>query len=236
MVKTRWRGTDLFAGCGGLTDGLKRAGLNIVSAVELDELAASTYKRNHPEVNLIHQDIREIDAEKLLPVGSNTIDLVAGCPPCQGFSRVRRRNRPRAAPDDRNGLIIQFQRIVEELRPTAVFMENVPGIEEDDRFLAFLERLEELGYSVNWDIVELSEYGVPQRRSRVVVLAGKGFTILMPRAKRKLRTVRRRKGGRRKGGRNRYYDYYNRNIGSCHLFLGVISVPATFFWVLESWP
>jgi DNA (cytosine-5)-methyltransferase 1 len=87
MVKTRWRVTDLFAGCGGLTHGLKRAGFNVVSAVEIDELAASTYKRNHPEVNLIHGDIRDLDAQQLLPEGSSTVDLVAGCGTLAGARR-----------------------------------------------------------------------------------------------------------------------------------------------------
>jgi DNA (cytosine-5)-methyltransferase 1 len=189
-VRKNWRAVDLFAGCGGLTAGLKRAGFNVVSAVEIDDLAVSSYSSNHPEVNLLHKNIVEVESKELLPKGGGSIDLVAGCPPCQGFSRVRRHNRPRAAKDPRNGLIDQFRRIVEELEPAAVFMENVPGIERDRRFLAFIARLEEMGYIVNWDTLELSDYGVPQRRSRVVVLAGNGFEIEMPRRGWKQYTVR----------------------------------------------
>jgi DNA (cytosine-5)-methyltransferase 1 len=184
-----WRATDLFSGCGGLTEGLKCAGFDVVSAVEIDPLAVATYSANHPEVHVIPRDIATVNATELR-VGKRGIDLVAGCPPCQGFSRVRRRNRPEAAADPRNGLMGEYQRFVEELDPAAVFLENVPGIECDERFQRFLARLEELDYYVTWDILELSEYAVPQRRRRVVVLAGKGFRIPLPRRARKTRTVR----------------------------------------------
>jgi DNA (cytosine-5)-methyltransferase 1 len=80
--------------------------------------------------------------------------------------------------------------MVEELEPAAVFMENVPGIENDARFNAFIARLKELGYGPMCKTPELSDYGVPQRRSRVVVLAGKGFLIPMPRPRRTNRCVR----------------------------------------------
>ena len=124
-----WYATDLFSGCGGLTDGLKRAGFDVVSAVEIDPLAISTYLANHPEVRVIPRDITTVHADEL-SVGKSDIDLVAGCPPCQGFSRVRRRNRAKAAEDPRNALMGEYQRsLVEELNPAAVFLENVPGIE-----------------------------------------------------------------------------------------------------------
>jgi DNA (cytosine-5)-methyltransferase 1 len=194
---------DLFAGCGGLTAGLKRAGFKVESAVEIDDLAVSTYASNHPEVTLLHKDIVEIQWQDLIPKGGGSIDLVAGCPPCQGFSRVRRHNRSRAAKDPRNSLIGEFRRIVEQLEPAAVFVENVPGIERDGRFHAFLARLREMGYTVNWDTLELSDYGVPQWRSRVVVLAGKGFAISMPRRGWKQRTVRDAIGGLPSPGKSR---------------------------------
>ena len=189
-MRKKPRAIELFAGCGGLTTGLKCAGFKVVSAVEIDDLAASTYKANHPEVQLVKSDIRTVGAAELLRGKTGTVDLVAGCPPCQGFSRVRRKNRNQAAPDPRNDLIAEFTRIVELLEPRAVFMENVPGIEKDRRFKLFLDRLQALGYQVNSQPLDLAEYGVPQWRTRVVVLAGKGFHIPMPSLCRKQRTVR----------------------------------------------
>lgn len=185
-----WQATDLFSGCGGLTTGLKRAGFMVVSGVEIDKLAASTYKLNHPEIELIERDVATVRSQELRPRGTGHIHLVAGCPPCQGFSRVRRRNRPDAADDPRNNLISEFLRIVRALQPDAVFLENVPGIENDSRFQHFIKCIERLGYLVNWQALELSDYGIPQRRSRVVLLAGKGFTIPMPYRCWKVRTVR----------------------------------------------
>jgi DNA (cytosine-5)-methyltransferase 1 len=186
-----WTAIDLFGGCGGLTTGLKRAGFHVISTVERDELAASTYSANHPQVRMLNQDIRHVPTAALLGDEQSSIDLVAGCPPCQGFSRVRRCNRRRAKRDPRNSLIYEFQRVIEELRPQAVFMENVPGIERDFRFKRFIARLEELEYLVTLaPRVQLADYGIPQRRTRVVVLAGKGFEIPMPRKSRRKRTVR----------------------------------------------
>jgi DNA (cytosine-5)-methyltransferase 1 len=189
-MKPSWTAIDLFSGCGGLTAGLKKAGFEVVTAVEKEKLTAKTYAVNHDEVKLFTKDIRKIVSADFLPPNQKTVDLVAGCPPCQGFSRVRRRNRSRARPDKRNGLLREFQRVVEDLRPTCVFMENVPGIELDFRFKAFVVKLEKLGYQVTMEIVNLADYGVPQRRTRVVLLAGKGFGIALPRPSRKSRTVR----------------------------------------------
>ena len=185
-----WRAVDLFSGCGGMTAGLRRAGLHVASAVEADSLAAETYRVNHPDVTLLEQDIRDVRTKDLLVPGAGDIHVVAGCPPCQGFSRVRRKNRSRSAADKRNTLIDEFQRVVAEILPAAVFLENVPGIEKYHRFRAFLRALTELGYEVNWKTVDLYDYGVPQKRKRVVVLAGLGFSIDFPREARVKRTVR----------------------------------------------
>jgi DNA (cytosine-5)-methyltransferase 1 len=188
-MRTTLRAIDLFAGCGGLSLGLQRAGFNVLSAVEIDDLASGTYRSNHPNVRIVHRDIRDV-AGKELAGDEAEIEVIAGCPPCQGFSRVRRHNQAKAARDDRNDLVAEFTRVVEEVRPRAVFMENVPGIESDRRFGRFLRRLEAIGYVVTWDLLELAEYGVPQSRTRVVVLAGMGFEIPMPKPCRKLRTVK----------------------------------------------
>jgi DNA (cytosine-5)-methyltransferase 1 len=168
---------DLFSGCGGLTVGLKRAGFRVDYAVELDERACSTYKVNHPEVKALRQDVRTVFAAEL--PGFKSVDLVAGCPPCQGFSSLTSKNKKK---DPRNGLVVEMARLVEELSPRIVMMENVPGLaQKGERLLgAFVNRLEAAGYMVEWDVLQIADYGVPQLRRRFVLLAGKGFRVAIP--------------------------------------------------------
>ena len=171
---------DLFSGGGGLTVGLKKAGFKVVAAVEMDKAAAKTYKANHPRVSLIEGDIKTVTADQILstsPLGR--VDLVTGCPPCQGFSSLTSKYR---RDDPRNGLIAEMERIVEQLAPPAVMMENVPGLamKGSARLDKFKARLHELGYKISCEVLQVADYGVPQRRRRLVLLAGKGFQIEMP--------------------------------------------------------
>lgn len=171
---------NLFAGGGGLTVGLKRAGFKVVGAVEPEPSAFATYKANHPEVQVFKQDIRTIKGQELLALSdSGGVDLIAGCPPCQGFSSLTTKHR---RDDPRNGLILEMSRLVNEIRPTAVMMENVPGITKRGRHLLgrFLEDLDLFGYKISWNILQVADYGVPQTRRRFVLLAGLGFSISMP--------------------------------------------------------
>ena len=171
---------DVFAGGGGLTVGLKRAGFNVVAAVEIESNAFATYKVNHPEVNAFKQDVRTITGRslsKLSPTGK--VDLLAGCPPCQGFCSLTSKYR---RPDPRNGLIKEMGRLVEEMKPVAVMMENVPGLARKGRKLLdeLLSRFSSLGYIPTWSVLQVADYGVPQSRRRLVVLAGRGFPIEIP--------------------------------------------------------
>ncbi|QYZ78901.1 DNA cytosine methyltransferase [Methanofollis formosanus] len=165
---------DLFSGCGGMTLGLKKAGFNVVAAVEVDKKIAQTYKDNHPKVKMYDEDIRDLDYNKLIePFGlkRGDLDLLAGCPPCQGFSRIRRLNQPEAKPDDRNDLVNNYASIVEALYPKTVMMENVPGLERDTRFEELRKKLEKMGYKISRAVLRLENYGVPQRRKRLVLIA-----------------------------------------------------------------
>lgn len=183
---------DLFAGCGGLTVGLKDAGFRVIGAVEFDSLAARTYRHNHPEVYLWEQDIRDLTPEEVLDklgLARGQLDLLAGCPPCQGFSHLRTLNRSRRVHDERNDLIFDFLRFVTELRPMFVMMENVPGLVHDHRFKSFLKALCLAGYFPDYKLVDAADYGVPQRRRRLVLLAGRLAPISIVVPKRKRRTV-----------------------------------------------
>jgi len=184
---------DVFSGCGGLTLGLKRAGFNVVGAVEVDSLAADTYSANHPEVHLWRQDIRKLTTPQILQalgLKRGDLDLLAGCPPCQGFSAMRRLNGARRVRDEQNDLVFDFLRLIRGLRPKAIMMENVPGLVDNARLPKFKAALKRLGYTVNAAVKDAQHYGVPQRRRRFILLAGRGAEIPFGIAARRTRTVR----------------------------------------------
>ena len=171
---------DLFAGGGGLTVGLKRAGFRVIAGVESEPHAFSTYKANHPDVMAYKQDIRTVDGAGLLAlIPQNAVTLVAGCPPCQGFTSLTSKYK-RA--DPRNDLVLEMARLCEETRPTVVMMENVPGLETKGHLLLseFIRRLVKIGYIVRSGVLQVADFGVPQSRRRLVLMAGHGFAIPLP--------------------------------------------------------
>lgn len=177
------RAVDLFAGIGGVTLGLKLAGFTVLGAIDNDPLAAETYSINHPEVRLWPSDIREVDPVTLLQelrLEPGDLCLLAGCPPCQGFSSIRTLNGGRDVYDDRNDLLFEFLRFVEVLRPKVVMLENVPGLRQDRRFLEFVLALRVLGYRPGDQVLDAFDFGVPQRRKRLIVLAGLGREMSFP--------------------------------------------------------
>lgn len=177
---SKFTAIDLFCGAGGLTVGLKRAGFKVVAAVEVDPEVARTYAKNHPEVKLLVKDIRDVTAKEILELtGLKKIDLIAGCPPCQGFSTLADKDHRN---DDRNQLVREMHRLVRELKPTACMMENVPGLADRGMPLlgSFERELEDMGYKISRDVLQMADYGVPQSRHRLVLLAGKGFDIPLP--------------------------------------------------------
>lgn len=183
---------DLFAGAGGLTAGLVQAGYSVRGAIEYDPVAAESYRLNHPETVLRCADIREIPAKHFvreLGLQPGELMLLAGCPPCQGFSRMRTRNRAGAVADDRNSLVRDFVRFTRAFRPRFVMIENVPGLQSEPILRDTLMALKRLGYQSNVSVVDASDYGVPQRRKRLVVLAGLGVAPSMPRRARVRRSV-----------------------------------------------
>lgn len=165
---------DVFSGCGGMTEGLKQAGFRVVAAIDCDPEACAVYEANHPEVTLFEKDIREADPcalRKELGLQPGQLHLLAGCPPCQGFSTLRTRNRGSAVDDPRNDLLSQFLDWVKAFKPQAVLVENVPGLARDRRYDTFADELRDLEYQGACHIVDAAEYGVPQRRKRMVYAA-----------------------------------------------------------------
>jgi DNA (cytosine-5)-methyltransferase 1 len=171
---------DFFSGAGGLSHGLKKAGFTVVAAVEVNKEFSRTYKANHPGTHLLTKDIRDVTGKEILRLtGLKEVHLVAGCPPCQGFSSLTSKYKKK---DARNDLVLEMARLIEEIKPKMVMMENVPGLAGRGKRILnkFIKRLERIGYEINKDILQLADYGVPQSRRRFVLLAGRRFRIPLP--------------------------------------------------------
>lgn len=167
---------DLFSGCGGLSRGLTDAGYRVLAAVEIDQKACETYRANHRDVELLAEDVRKVSAAKLMRCAGlkkGELDLLAGCPPCQGFSTLRARNGQTAAADPRNDLVDEFARLALALRPKMIMMENVPALAKYEKFIDFVERLTADGYRVISKVLDVSDFGVPQRRKRLILSASR---------------------------------------------------------------
>lgn len=167
---------DLFAGAGGLSEGLSEAGFRTLYANEIVPTYAATFARNHPDAQVDSRDIRSVDASKVrraLGLRKGQLDLMAGGPPCQGFSI----NAPkRSSEDARNHLFREYLRFVDEFQPRAVLIENVPGLVSFNggaTLAAILASLEALDYKADVQILYAPHYGVPQTRWRTIVLAVK---------------------------------------------------------------
>jgi len=161
---------DLFCGAGGLSYGLSRAGFAAVGGLDKFHPAADTYEARFG-ARVIREDAFALspnDLGKLI----DAFDVLAGCPPCQGFSSLR---ISRFGPEDvRNDLVLYYARVVETVRPQAVLFENVPRVAKDARFAYLLKVLSENGYSFAYRILNAADYGVPQRRKRLVLIAVRG--------------------------------------------------------------
>jgi DNA (cytosine-5)-methyltransferase 1 len=174
---------DLFSGAGGLTRGLRDAGFSVIGAVEKDALAAESYRSNFPRVRMWESDIRDVTGAEIrvaLGLAPGHLDLLAGCPPCEGFSTLRTRNGHSAITDPLNDLIIEFGRLVTELLPKYVMLENVPALADDSRFTDYVSLLRRTGYTVRYGVKDVSLYGVPQRRRRLILVAARGSRRPLP--------------------------------------------------------
>jgi DNA (cytosine-5)-methyltransferase 1 len=157
---------DLFAGCGGFSQGFKCAGFESILAVEIDAWASETFAANHSETKIITQSIREVSVAGL---GLSEIDGVIGGPPCQGFSLSGNRDTK----DPRNSLFMEFVRFVGELQPKFFVMENVLGLlsmkTREHRAVAEIisEEFSKTGYRLMHIVLNAADFGVPQSRQRV---------------------------------------------------------------------
>ncbi len=178
MSRKRPIAVDLFAGAGGLSLGLEQAGFDVVAAVELDPVHACVHKFNFPDCAVIPQSVSEVSGEAIRKVASlsktDTVDIVVGGAPCQGFSLMGQR----ALDDPRNSLVKDFIRIVRELQPSYFLFENVKGLTvgKHRQFLKeLIDELDSSGYSVlqPWRVLNARDYGVPQSRERLFLIGAK---------------------------------------------------------------
>lgn len=162
---------DLFCGAGGLTKGLLDAGVPVNAGIDVDPKCEYPYEENN-DVDFVEADIRDLDSgdiEELYPDGD--IKILAGCAPCQPFSTLRQKKNDNEV-DEKWGLLNHFSDIIEEIEPSVVTMENVPKLRKYDIFEKFVNSLKNNGYESVWrDIVYCPKYGIPQDRSRLVLLA-----------------------------------------------------------------
>ena len=168
--ENKYKCIDLFAGCGGLSLGFEMAGFNIPLAIEIDDWAAETYKKNHSSTEVLIGDITQItDLDNIISKEDLPVDGIIGGPPCQGFSLSGNRDKK----DPRNSLFMEFVRFVKYFKPKFFVMENVTGIlsmkTQDNELVKdiILSEYDAAGYNVTICKLNAAEYGVPQSRLRV---------------------------------------------------------------------
>lgn len=185
MIENTPIAIDLFCGAGGLSLGLKEAGFKTCLGVEMDFVAYLTYTQNHRDIPVLWKDIKEI--KKINPILSKMdikpkdVDLIAGGPPCQGFSLANKKTRNER--NQKNDLVYDFLRIVEEVNPKTFLLENVTGItslNNSSIFNNLINNFERLDYNVDFFILNSANYGVPQKRKRVFIVGSNGERIKKP--------------------------------------------------------
>lgn len=183
-MSNNWTAIDLFSGAGGLSEGFRQAGAQVLAANDFDAASGETFKSTHREAVFLGGPIEDISAGDLLEkagLKKGELDVLVGGPPCQGFSVY---NHQRGLADPRSGLYKEYLRIVEGLNPKWVVLENVTGMTSTGAGAtvdAILAGLRKLGYAVEQRILKAEEYGVPQERRRIVFIGNRlGLPIAYP--------------------------------------------------------
>ena len=170
---------DLFCGCGGIAAGLRSAGFNVVAGVDIERKYMTTFRRNFPNAIGLNADLVRFTPTELmatLGIEPGELDILAGGPPCQGFSKNVPR-KLRFADDPNNLLVKRFLDYCEHMKPKAILMENVAEFRNgfSKRFSDEInERLNKAGYAVTSAVLNAAEYGIPQKRRRAFFLAFRG--------------------------------------------------------------
>lgn len=164
---------DLFCGIGALTYGLQKAGIKVNAGYDIDKSCRYGYEYNN-SVKFHCRSVSDLSGEELaLQYPHDSLKVLVGCAPCQPFSSHTNKIREKQADDNRWHLLHSFGKLVEDVRPDFVSMENVTNLQNQDVFKVFVETLEKSGYFVNYKIVYCPDYGIPQKRKRLILLASK---------------------------------------------------------------
>lgn len=170
---------DLFCGAGGLTRGLLDAGVSVRAGYDIDNHCEYPYSENNDGAQFVSRSVDEITRDEIVSlIGTDGVRLIAGCAPCQPFSKYRQGQD--TSKDQKWGLLYQFERIVREVRPELVTMENVPELAKHAVFVDFQQALKGMGYEVSAGVVDCRKYGIPQYRKRMVLVASSLGPIDIP--------------------------------------------------------
>lgn len=165
---------DLFCGIGGLTHGIIQSGIKVLAGVDLDASCKHAYTKNNEGAIFIHKSVSDLDSEELIKLyPEDDVKILMGCAPCQPFSSHNKKNLKDGKKHKDWGLLNSFAEHIKNVQPDIVSMENVPSLLNEDIFKEFLQVLEDNNYYVSYKIVNAAEYGVPQRRRRLLLLASK---------------------------------------------------------------
>ena len=183
------RAIDLFCGVGGLTHGLVQAGIDVVAGIDLDPSCKYPYEANN-KAKFIEADVNDVKASEISElIAGAEFSMIAGCAPCQPFSTYSRAGRSKKRGGDWQ-LVETFGRLVHEVQPDLVTMENVPQLLDHEVFERFLEYLK--GYSIEWSVVQAVRIGIPQTRKRLVLIASRlgPDGLALPQNEERVSTVR----------------------------------------------
>lgn len=183
------RAVDLFCGVGGLTRGMEKAGIDVRLGVDIDPACEFPFTANN-DAKFCLKSVADLSASDLRKsIDKAPFTLLAGCAPCQPFSTYQHKLGPS---DGRWHLLEHFARLARELQPDLITMENVPNLRTQDVFRDFVATLEDLGFHVTFEVVDCVDYGVPQQRQRLVLLASRlgPIELIPPNRRAKLKTVR----------------------------------------------
>jgi DNA (cytosine-5)-methyltransferase 1 len=167
------------------------AGFEVLACAEIRSEARTTYINNHPGA-IAYDDIRKVSAEKLLSdlrLKPGELDLMAACPPCQGFSSMRTKNGA-IAYDPRNELIFEVLRLAKKVQPKCILIENVPALLKDQRLMQFKADLAALGYKFSEGVLDAQNFGVPQRRKRMILIGSRFGEFGLPEESKARRLVK----------------------------------------------